>query len=69
MRAVFKDVIYRASFIASIPGNTIDPMLTTIQSHFKIYDEHELLKFKLKQLENQENKISYLKEDKGCQLI
>ena len=63
VRSVIKDVIYRASFVASIPGNTIDPMLTTIQSHFKIYDEYELLKLKLKQLENQENKISYLKTE------
>ena len=35
VRSAIKDVIYRASFITSIPGNTISPMFTTIQSHFK----------------------------------
>ena len=63
VRSAIKDIIYRTSFITSIPGNTIDPIITTIQSHFKIYDEHELLKLKLEQLENEQNQIAYLKTE------
>ena len=63
MRSTIKDVIYRTSFIVSIPGNIISPMFVTIQNHFEIYDEHKLLKLKLEQLTNQQNKISYLKTE------
>ena len=61
VRSAIKDVIYRTSFIASIPGNTISPMFTTIQSHFKIYEQYELIKLELKKLKNQQNQIDYLK--------
>ena len=61
VRSTIKDVIYRASFITSIPGNTISPMFTTIQSHFKIYEQYELIKLELQQLKNQQDQIAYLK--------
>ena len=63
VRSVIKDVIYRTSFIASIPGNTITPMFTTIQSHFKIYEQYEIVKLELQQLKNQQNQIDYLKTE------
>ena len=63
VRSAIKDVIYRTSFIASIPGNTISPMYTTIQSHFKIYEQYELIKLELQQLKNQQNQIAYLKTE------
>ena len=63
VRSAIKDVIYRTSFIASIPGNTISPMFTTIQSHFKIYEQYELIKLELQQLKNQQNQIAYLKTE------
>ena len=63
VRSAIKDVIYRTSFITSIPGNTFGPMFTTIQSHFKIYEEHESLKLELEQLQNQQNQIAYLKTE------
>ena len=61
VRSAIKDVIYRTSFIASIPGNTISPMFITVQSHFKIYEENKLLKLKIEQLKNQQNQVAYLK--------
>ena len=61
VRSTIKDVIYRASFIASIPGNTISPMFTTVQRHFEIYEKYELIKLELQQLKNQQNQIDYLK--------
>ena len=61
VRSIIKDVIYRTSFIASIPGNITGPMFTNIQSHFEIYEQYELIKLKLEQLNNQQNKIDYLK--------
>ena len=62
-RSAIKDVIYRVSFITSIPGNIISPMYTTIQNHFKIYEKYELIKSELQLLKNQQNKIDYLKTE------
>lgn len=61
VRSTVNDVIYRASFIASIPGNTISPMFTNIRGHFKIYEQYEIVKLELQQLKNQKNQIAYLK--------
>ena len=47
VRSAIKDVIYRTSFITSVPGNIIGPMFTNIQSHFEIYEQYELIKLKL----------------------
>ena len=63
IRSSIKDVIYRTSFVVSIPGNIFDPIFTTVESHFKIYEEHKLLKLKLEKLNNQYNEISYLKTE------
>ena len=63
VRSAIKDVIYRTSFITSIPVNTIDPLFTTIQSHFKVYEQYELIKIELQQLKNQQNEIAYLKTE------
>ena len=62
-RSAIKDVIYRASFITSIPGNIIAPMYSTIQSHFKIYEQYELTKLELQQFKNQQSQIAYLKTE------
>ena len=63
VRSAIKDVIYRTSFIASIPENTISPMFITVQRHFEVYEKYELIKLELQQLKNQQNKIDYLKID------
>ena len=63
VRSAIKDVIYRTSFIASIPENTISPVYTNIQEHFKIYEQYELIKLELQQLKNQQNQIAYLKTE------
>ena len=62
-RSAIKDVIYRTSFIVSIPGDTIRPIFTEIQSYFKIYEQYEIVKLELQQLKNQQNQIAYLKTE------
>ena len=63
VRSAIKDVIYRTSFIVSIPGNTIGPMFTNIQGYFKVHENYELVKLELQQLKNQQNQINYLKTE------
>ena len=59
VRSAIKDVIYRASFITSVPGNIIGPMFTNIQGYFKVHENYELIKSELQQLKNQQNQINY----------
>ena len=61
VRSGIKDIIYRTSFIASIPGNTIVPVFTKIQNYFEVHEQYEIVKSKLQKLENQQNQINYLK--------
>jgi len=61
VRSAIKDVIYRTSFIASIPGNSFAPSITKIQNYFEVHEQYEIVKSKLQQLENQQNQINYLK--------
>ena len=61
VRSAIKDVIYRTSFIASVPGNSIVPVFTKIQNYFEVHEQYEIVKSKLQLLENQQNQINYLK--------
>ena len=61
VRSAIKDVIYRTSFITSIPGNIISPMFSNIQGHFELYEKYEMVKLELQQLKDQQNQINYLK--------
>ena len=61
VRSVVKDVVYRTSFIASMPGNFITSVSTKVQNYFEVYEQYEIVKSKLQQLENQKNQINYLK--------
>ena len=59
-RLVARDVIYRTSFIISIPENIAISLLVTLQDHFEIYQENKSLKLELEQLKNNQNQTSYL---------
>jgi len=61
VRSVVKDVVYRTSFVASMPGNSITSVFTKVQNYFEAYEQYEIVKSKLQQLENQKNEINYLK--------
>jgi rod shape-determining protein MreC len=61
VRSVVKDAVYRTSFITSMPGNSITSVFTKVQNYFEVYEQYEIVKSKLQQLENQKNEINYLK--------
>jgi rod shape-determining protein MreC len=63
IRSTVKDVIYRTSFIVSVPGNTLSPVFGTIQSHFEVYEKYELVKLELEKIKDQQNQIAYLKTE------
>ena len=61
VRSTIKDVVYRISFVTSIPGDSIASAFANIQNYFEVYEQYEIAKSKLQQLENQQNQINYLK--------
>ena len=61
VRSAVKDVVYRTSFVASVPSNSITSVFTKVQNYFEVYEQYEIAKSKLQQLENQKNQINYLK--------
>lgn len=63
VRSITKDIIYRTSFIVSIPGKAINPTFKNIKKHFEIYEENKILKLKLEKLKNQQNTIGYLQTE------
>ena len=61
VRSAVKDVVYRTSFVASVPSNSITSVFTKVQNYFEVYEQYEIAKSKLQQLENQKKQINYLK--------
>jgi len=62
-RSIVKDVIYRSAFIIEVPSNFFSSATNYVKMHYKIYGEYELLKSKVRTLENIDNEISYLKTE------
>ena len=50
VKIIIKDVIYTASFIATIPENVIEDTYKDISSHYKHYAEYKVVKNELEQL-------------------
>lgn len=64
-RSISKDIIYRGSFIISLPFKSLDRGYITIKNHFSFYNEYENLKnelyiLKAQQL-NKESEIEFLR--------
>ena len=47
VKVIIKEVIYRTSFIVSIPENYINTSYLTIKDHLALYKEYDLTKEKL----------------------
>ena len=63
VRTTFKDIIYRISFMASLPSNFTGSVFNTIEGHFKIYQEYDSLKIELEKYKDEQKKISFLKTE------
>ena len=60
VKVIIKEVIYRTSFIVSIPENYIKKSYLTIQDHLALYKEYDLTKEKLNKLQAQKYNIDFL---------
>ena len=60
-RSVSKDIIYRGSFIISLPFKSLDRGYKTVKTHFTLYDDYQNLKNELYILKAQQSEIEFLK--------
>ena len=62
-RYFIKDVIYRVSAIASIPGDISETLVDKVKTHFFVYQENEILRQEIQKIKSEENQINYLKAE------
>ena len=60
-RSVSKDIIYRGSFIVSLPFEFLDHGYVVIKDHFSLYNNYESLKNELYTLQAQQTEIEFLR--------
>ena len=60
-RSISKDIIYRGSFIISLPFKSLDRGYKTVKTHFTLYDDYQNLKNELYILKAQQSEIEFLK--------
>ena len=60
-RSISKDIIYRGSFIISLPFKSLDRGYKTAKTHFTFYDDYQNLKKELYILKAQQSEIEFLK--------
>ena len=60
-RSISKDIIYRGSFIISLPFKSLDRGYKTVKTHFTFYDDYQNLKNELYFLKAQQSEIEFLK--------
>tara|TARA_B100000315_G_scaffold255585_1_gene299271 strand:- start:1483 stop:2328 length:846 start_codon:yes stop_codon:yes gene_type:complete len=60
-RSVSKDIIYRGSFLVSLPFKFLDHGYVVIRDHFSLYNNYESLKNELYTLQAQQTEIEFLR--------
>jgi len=60
LKISLNEIIYRASFVVSIPEQQIQNASIALNKHFKLYEDLEITKKKLKQLEFEKHNSNYL---------
>ena len=60
LKISLNEIIYRASFVVSIPEQQIQNASTALNKHIKLYKDLELTKKKIKQLEYEKYNSNYL---------
>ena len=60
-RSISKDIIYRGSFLVSLPFKFLDHGYVVIKDHFSLYNNYESLKNELYTLQAQQTEIEFLR--------
>ncbi len=57
------EVVYRSSFIVSVPENFVKDSYQEIVSHFKIYEDYEKVKLELKNIKSKNSVNEFIKNE------
>tara|TARA_B100000446_G_scaffold118959_1_gene111025 strand:+ start:148 stop:990 length:843 start_codon:yes stop_codon:yes gene_type:complete len=60
LKAIINEVVYRSSYIVSVPEKYAAYSYNTIQEHIILYKDYDILKKKLKKIESQKHNIDFL---------
>ncbi len=63
LKISLNEIVYRSSFIVSIPEKKIQDLTNVIQNHYLVYRDYDETKKKLIQLESEKIKNNYLVEE------
>ena len=60
LKATINEVVYRSSYIVSIPEKYAALSYNTVRNHFMLYEDYIIVKEKLKKIESQKHNIDFL---------
>ena len=60
LKVIINEVVYRSSYIVSIPEKYAALSYNTVRNHFMLYEDYNIVKKKLKKIESQNYKIDFL---------
>ncbi len=63
LKITLNEIVYRSSFIVSIPEKKIQDLSNTIKNHYKVYNNYLLVKEKLNKIESDKYETKFLKEE------
>ena len=60
LKVIINEVVYRSSYIVSIPEKYAAVSYNTVRNHFMLYEDYNIVKKKLKKIESQKYNIDFL---------
>jgi len=63
LKITLNEIVYRSSFIVSVPEKKIQDLTITINNHYSVYNDYLLVKEKINQLESEKYETEFLKEE------
>ena len=60
LKAIINEVVYRSSYIVSVPEKYATQSYNIIRNHFMLYEDYNIVKEKLKKIESQKYNIDFL---------
>ena len=60
LKVIINEVVYRSSYIVSVPEKYAALSYNTVRDHFMLYEDYNIVKKKLKKIESQKYNIDFL---------
>ena len=63
IKITLNEIVYRSSFIISVPEKKVQDFLNTIKDHYNVYNDYLLVKEELKTIQSKKYETQFLKEE------